>query len=120
MSCLNCEGLLPLSNIFETVCQIENEDTIEAETREDSLGKYDSICSFSSSNKIAFGKGNILTILDSSSDSVPIDLEFDFQLSSLTWDKHGFCVVIGDVNGSLHFVSCEGILIIENHRLLQS
>jgi len=64
----------------------------------------------------AIGCGQILTILSKQSSSslssdIIADIEFDYDIVTITWHSNGLCLLIGDSNGSVHFVTSQGSLV---------
>ena len=70
-------------------------------------------------NRLAFATGPILTLVNVLDSSIETEIEFEFSVEVITWDPEGLCVISGDSDGNLHFISNRGVLLY-SHRILPS
>lgn len=124
MNLIDCNGLLnsnknsmsDKSNIFSTLLNHEIDNESNEKSKLLKMNVLSSISKQNDYNLLAICNSCILSIfkceLDNDSKYELIsELEFDYELQVISWDKNGQCIIIGDSNGSLHFITSTGSLI---------
>jgi hypothetical protein len=129
MNLIDCNGLLTSnnsnnsinsitdkSNIFNILLNHEIEDESNDKSKTSKINVLSSISKQIDSNLLAISNSCILSIFKSKIDNdlkyeLISELEFDYEIQVISWDNNGQCIIIGDSNGSLHFITATGSLI---------
>ena len=80
------------------------------------------LSSYAKNGLICIGVGKCLTIVDGREgpDRLEdiVDIEFEHDIASITWDPEGSCLLVADKSGLLHFVTPTSGTILFSHRVI--
>jgi hypothetical protein len=107
----NIFGLVS-ANSFPESLHIESD--IEVTSSDDPIIPVLCLCN----ETIALGNGSLLSIsnITNNSENELIETEFDNEIVAMCWDQTGQFLIVGDIEGNVHFLTSNGTLIF-SHRI---